>query len=115
MKGYFTRKPENGDEVRAAIKEGYRKHIQPVEIEVLGRIVLTLDEYIHFCSHLWLDYDFLKPYSDQAIFTEDGAKCVLVGAPGQHVIAIVLEGYAYPRYCSWPFADKYELAALLSE
>ena len=46
MKGYFTRKPENGDEVRAAIKEGYRNHIQPVEIEELGRIVLTLDEYI---------------------------------------------------------------------
>ena len=50
MKGYFTRKPENGDEVRAAIKEGYRNHIQPVEIEVLGRIVLTLDEYIHFLA-----------------------------------------------------------------
>ena len=83
MKGYFTRKPENGDEVRAAIKECYRNHIQPVEIEVLGRIVLTLDEYIHFCSHLWLDYDFLKPYADDSTFTAEGARCVLVGAPGQ--------------------------------
>ena len=43
MKGYFTRKPENGDEVRAAIKEGYLNDIQPVEIEVLGRIVLSVD------------------------------------------------------------------------
>ena len=115
MKGYFTRKPENGDEVRAAIKEGYRNHIQPVEIEVLGRIVLTLDEYIHFCSHLWLDYDFLKPYADDSTFTAEGAHSVLVGAPGQPWIALVLEGYDYGRYAAWPFADQYQLAALLSD
>ena len=115
MKGYFIRKPMNTDEVKGVIREGVRQHDKPVEIESLGRIVLTLDEYIKFCNNLCRDYDFLKPYSDEAIFTENGAKCVLVGAPGQHVIAIVLEGYAYPRYCSWPFADKYELAALLSE
>ncbi len=115
MKGYFTRKPENGDEVRAAIKEDYRNHIQPVEIEVLGRIVLTLDEYIHFCSHLWLDYDFLKPYADDSTFFAEGARCVLVGAPGQPWIALVLEGHSYGRYAAWPFADKYQLAALLSD
>ena len=115
MKGYFTRKPENGDEVRAAIKEGYRKHIQPVEIEVLWRIVLTLDEYIHFCSHIWLDYYFLKPYADESVFTANFARCVLVGAPGQPWIALVLEGYDYGRYAAWPFADQYQLAALLSD
>ena len=115
MKGYFTRKPENGDEVRAAIKECYRNHIQPVEIEVLGRIVLTLDEYIHFCSHLWLDYDFLKPYADESVFTANSARCVLAGAPGQPWMAVCLEGYDFPRYCAWPFADKYQLAALLSD
>ena len=61
------------------------------------------------------DYDFLKPYADEAVFTESSAKCVLVGAPGQHVIAVVLEGFSYPRYCCWPFADRYELAALLKD
>ena len=115
MKGYFIRKPMNIDEVRGVIKEGVRRHANPVEIEALDRIVQTLDEYIKFCINLCFDCDFLKPYADEAVFTENGAKCVLVGAPGQHVIAIALEGYAYPRYCSWPFADKYELAALLQD
>ena len=101
------------DRILAIESERYPKIV--VEIEPLDRIVLTLDEYIKFCNNLCRDYDFLKSYADEAIFTENGAKCVLVGAPGQHVIAIVLEGYAYPRYCSWPFADKYELAALLKD
>ena len=115
MKGYFIRKPMNVDEVRGVIKEGVRLHAKPVEMKSLGRIVLPLDDYIRFCNNLCCDYDFLKPYANEAVFTENGAKCVLVGAPGQHVIAIVLEGYAYPRYCSWPFADKYELKALLKD
>ena len=114
LKGYFTRKPENGEEVKAAVREGKRQHMKPVEIEEVGRIVLTLDEYIHFCSHLWLDYDFLKPYADDSTFTAEGARCVLVGAPGQPWLALVLEGYSYGRYATWPFADKYQLAALLS-
>jgi hypothetical protein len=59
--------------------------------------------------------DILKPYADEAVFTENSAKCILVGAPGQHVIAVVLEGFSYPRYCCWPFADRYELAALLKD
>jgi len=115
MKGYFIRKPENGEQVKQIITEGKRQREKAVEIEEVGRVILTLDEYIHFCSHLWYDYDFLKPYADESTFTRDGAKCVLVGAPGQPWMAVCLEGYDYPRYCSWPFADKYQLSALLSE
>lgn len=115
MKGYFIRKPMNVDEVRGVIKEGVRRHAKPVEMKSLGRIVLPLDDYIRFCGNLCRDYDFLKPYADEAVFTENSAKCILVGAPGQHVIAVVLEGFSYPRYCCWPFADRYELAALLKD
>ena len=115
LKGYFIRKPRNVDEVKAIIPEGHRQHAKPVEIESLGRVVLTLDEYIYFCNHLYEDYDFLKPYADESVFTEEGARCVLVGAPGQHVIAICLEGFGYSRYAAWPWADKYELAALLKD
>ena len=46
MKGYFIRKPMNVDEVKAVIKEGVRQHAKPVEIESMGRVVLTLDDYI---------------------------------------------------------------------
>lgn len=115
LKGYFTRKPENGEEVKAAVREGKRQHMKPVEIEEVGRVILTLDEYIHFCSHLWLDYDFLKPYANDSTFTVEGARCVLVGTPGQPWLAVCLEGFAYPRYCAWPFADQYQLNALLSD
>ena len=115
LKGYFTRKPENGDEVRAAIREGYRSHSKPVVIEEIGRVILTLDDYIAFRNKLWIDYDFLKPYADASTFTADGARCVLVGAPGQPLLAVCLEGHSYGRYCSWPFADDYQLKALLSD
>ena len=115
MKGYFIRKPMNADEVKGVIREGVRQHAKPVEIESLGRIVLTLDEYIKFCNNLCRDYDFLKSYADEAIFTENGAKCVLVGAPGQLCLAVCLEGFANVRYAAWPFSDKYQLAALLSD
>ena len=115
MKGYFIRKPENGDQVKQIIAEGKRQREKPVEIEEVGRVVLTLDEYIDFCSHLWYDYDFLEPYANESVFTKDGAKCVLVGAPGQPWMAVCLEGYHFPRYCAWPFADKYQLAALLND
>ena len=115
MKGYFTRKPLNSEEVKTAIREARRMHVGATEIEVLERVVLPLDEYLHFLDNLSSDYDFLKPYADESMFTANGAKCVLVGAPGQHVIAVVLEGFSYPRYCCWPFADRYELAALLKD
>jgi hypothetical protein len=115
MKGYFTRKPLNGEEVKAAIREARRMHVGATEIEVLERVVLPLDEYLHFLDNLSSDYDFLKPYADESMFMANGAKCVLVGAPGQPWLAVCLEGYAYPRYCAWPFADKYQLAALLSD
>ena len=114
LKGYFIRKPINAEEVKTAIADAVRRHIKPVEIEAVGRIVLTLDEYLSFCDNLYLDYDFLAPYADEAVFTKDGAKCVLVGAPGQHVVAVVQEGFGYPRYVAWPFQDKYDLQALLS-
>jgi len=115
LKGYFFRKPEHGDEVRAAVREGYSNHVQPVEIEEVGRVILTLDEYIAFCNHLWYDYDFLKPYADDSAFTENSARCVLVGAPGQPWLATCLEGYHFPRYCAWPFADEYQLNAMLKD
>ena len=112
MKGYFTRKPLNGEEVKTAIREARRMHVGATEIEVLERVVLPLDEYLHFLDNLTSDYDFLKPYADESMFTADGAKCVLVGALGQLCLAVCLEGYAYPRYCAWPFSDKYQLEAL---
>ena len=112
LKGYFTRKPLNGEEVKTAIREARRMHVGATEIEVLERVVLPLDEYLHFLDNLSSDYDFLKPYADESMFTADGAKCVLVGAPGQLCLAVCLEGHAYPRYCAWPFSDKYQLAAL---
>lgn len=115
MKGYFTRKPLNGEEVKATIREARRMHVGATEIEVLERVVLPLDEYLHFLDNLSSDYDFLKPYADESMFMVNDAKCVLVGAPGQPWLAVCLEGYAYPRYCAWPFADKYQLAALLSD
>ena len=58
MKGYFTRKPMNIEEVKAAIREGRRQGLEPVEIEPVGRIVLTLDEYIAFCDALLKDRGF---------------------------------------------------------
>ena len=106
MKGYFTRKPMNIEEVKAAIREGRRQGLEPVEIEPVGRIVLTLDEYIAFCVALLKDRDFLSPYADDAVFTGNGAKSVLVGAPGQHWVAVTCEGFNYPRYVAWPFTEE---------
>lgn len=77
-----------------------------MEIEVIGQIVLTLDEYIAFCDELLKDRDFLSPYADEAVFTEDGAKAVLVGAPGQHWVAVTCEGFTYARYVAWPFTEE---------
>ena len=115
LKGYFTRKPLNGEEVKTAIREARRMHVGATEIEVLERVVLPLDEYLHFLDNLGCDYDFLKPYADESVFTEDAAKCVLVGAPGQLCLAVCLEGFGFPRYCAWPFSDKYQLAALAGD
>ena len=106
MKGYFTRKLMNIEEVKAAIGEGRRQGLEPAEIETIGRIVLTLDEYIAFCDELLRDRDFLSPYTDEAVFTENGAKAVLVGAPGQHWVAVTCEGFSYPRYVAWPFTEE---------
>ena len=115
LKGYFTRKPLNGEEVKTAIREARRMHVGATEIEVLERVVLPLDEYLHFLDNLSSDYDFLRPYADESMFTENSAKCVLVGAPGQLCLAVCLEGFAYVRYAAWPFSDKYQLTALLSD
>ena len=52
MKGYFTRKPLNGEEVKTAIREARRMHVGATEIEVLERVVLSLDEYLHFLDNL---------------------------------------------------------------
>lgn len=104
MKGYFARKAENIEVVRAAIGESKRARFKPVEITAIGNIILSLDEYIRFCDDLLEPWEFLKPYAEKTVFTGDNkAKCVLVGAAGQHYIAVCMEGYEYARYTAWPF------------
>lgn len=107
MKGYFARKPENIDIVKGVIGEAQRAGFRPVEITVVGKVILTLGEYVQFCDEMLTEWDFLKPYAEEATFTgEREARCVLVGAPGQHYIAVCMEGYSYPRYASWPLSEE---------
>lgn len=107
MKGYFARKPVNVEVVKETIGEARRSGFKPVEITVIGKVILTLDEYIHFCNGMLAEWDFLKPYAEETTFTGGHeARCVLVAAPGQHYIAVCMEGYSYVRYASWPLCGE---------
>ena len=104
MKGYFVCKPSTLDEVKAVIPDRRRRREKPTEIEPVGEVRLSLEEYIRFCEDMANHWEFLKPYAGQSLFTgNDTARCVFVCAGGQRRIAVCLEGYDYPRYVAWPF------------
>lgn len=107
MNGYFVRKPENVEIVKEAELAGKKRRMKPTEITVIGKVILSLDEYIKFSGSLLNYWDFLKPYAEESRITEENkAACVLVGAPEQHYIAVCMEGYEYARYVAWPMADR---------
>ena len=103
MWGYFVRKPMDIEEVKAEIRDARYQGIEPIEIDVIGRVMLTPKEYTEFCGWLTRDYDFLAEYADDSMFFQGVARCVLISAPDKHDVAVCLEGYNYPRYCAWPF------------
>ena len=102
MKGYFVSKPVNVEALKDTVRYSRLFHYRPVEIRVIADIRVTLSEYIDFCDHMLEEREYLKPYAESSRFTENGADCVTVAAPGQRRIAVCLEGYAYPRYAAWP-------------
>ena len=107
FKGYFTRKPADLEEVKYFHREARRDNEEPDTIEKIGEVILTKAEYRDFCKNLVCkDYDFLKPFTEESYFTETTARCVMVGAPGEHLLAVCLEGYTYGRYVAWPFGSR---------
>ena len=102
MKGYFVRKPETVEELKAAAEYGEKhRSVKAQKINEIGQVLLSLDEYIRFCDNLLNYYDFYKPYAEKSLYHDGAADCVIVAAPGQRKIAVCLEGYEYTRYAAW--------------
>ena len=98
MRAYFTRKPENLEEVKNNAK---RAEATPVELNVIARVSLNLDQFSDFWANPLLDRDYLAPHAERSVFTEEGADCMMLECLGMMRIPVVLEGFEYGRYVGW--------------
>ena len=102
MKGHFVRKPTSKDELFYQIYRDAMNHKKPREINPIATVRMDLGEYVDFCNGLNKEWDFLRPYAEQAIFRKGNiADCVIIECHGQRRIAVCLEGYCYPRYVAY--------------
>lgn len=97
MTGYFARKPNTIEDVKAVI--GYGK---PQPIKVVADVELSKEQYKAFTENMSAEYDFISAHTNNTGVADGFMRCILVRKAGtkRKAIAVESDGYNYARYAA---------------